>query len=208
MANDVKITEGKEVLDLRHFSENPQNAQKQENQRTRLTKRLLRESLLELLRDKPVEHITVKELCELAELNRSTFYAYYNDVPALYQEMGGELARALLDHIRAINRGGGINTEPMLSYIRDNRELFRLLVYRDEYLNANQPVLRQIIEGYFGIAPELALPCAPEEREYFLQYLYMGGTGIIHRWVQNGCGLPPEQIAALIDGLIGRAVGA
>ena len=160
------------MLDLRHFSENPRNAQKQENQRTRLTKRLLR--------DKPVEHITVKELCELAQ--------------------------ALLEHIRAINQEGGVDTMPMLSYIRDNRELFRLLVYRDEYLNANQPVQRQIIEGYFGLAPELALPCAPEEREYFLQYLYMGGTGIIHRWVQNECGLPPEQVAGLIDALVRRAV--
>lgn len=196
------------MLDLRHFSQNPQNAQRQENQRTRLTKRLLRESLLELLRDKPAEHITVKELCELAELNRSTFYAYYNDVPALYREMGGELAQALLDHIRAINRGSGIDTEPMLSYIRDNRELFRLLVYRDKYLNANQPVQRQIIQGYFELAPELALPCAPEEREYFLEYLYMGGTGIIHRWVQNGCDLPPNQAAGLIDALIGRTVNA
>lgn len=195
-------------MDLHHFSENPQNAQKQENQRTRLTKRLLRESLLELLKEKPVEHITVKELCELAELNRSTFYAYYNNVPALYQEMSGELAQALLDHIRAINQGGGVDTAPMLAYIRDNRERFRLLVYRDEYLNANQPVQRQIIEGYFGLAPELALPCALEEREYFLQYLYMGGTGVIHRWVQNGCDLPPEQVAGLIDALIGRAVGA
>lgn len=193
-------------MDLHHFSQNPQNAQKQENQRTRLTKRLLREGLLELLKEKPVEYITVKELCELAELNRSTFYAYYNDVPALYQEMGSELARALLEHIWAINQGGGVDTEPMLAYIRDNRELFRLLVYRDEYLNANQSVQRQIIEGYFDIAPDLALPCAPEEREYFLQYLYMGGTGIIHRWVQNGCNLPPEQIAGLIDGLIRQAV--
>lgn len=196
------------MSDLRHFSENPQNAQKQENQRTRLTKRLLRENLLDLLKEKPVEYITVKELCELAELNRSTFYAYYNDVPALYQEMGGELAQALLEHIRAINQGGGVDTEPMLAYIRDNRELFRLLVYRDEYLNANQPVQRQIIGGYFDIAPKLTLPCAPEEREYFLEYLYMGGTGIIHRWVQKGCGLTPEQVAGLINGLIRRAVDA
>lgn len=196
------------MLILRHFSENPQNAQKPENQRTRLTKRLLRESLLELLRDKPVEHITVKELCELAELNRSTFYAYYNDVPALYQEMGGELAQALLDHIRAINQGNGIDTEPMLSYIRDNQELFRLLVYRDKYLNANQPVQRQIIQGYFGLAPELSLSCAPEEREYFLEYLYMGGTGIIHRWVRNGCDLPPRQVAGLVSTLIRKTVDA
>ena len=191
---------------MRHFSENSQNAQKQENQRTRLTKRLLRESLLELLKEKPVEYITVKELCEYAELNRSTFYAYYTDVAALYQEMGGELAQALLEQIRAINRGSGIDTEPMLSYIRDNRELFHLLVYRDKYLNANQPVQRQIIQGYFGLAPELDLPCTVEEREYFLEYLYMGGTGVIHHWVQNGCNLPPQQVAGLIDTLIGRSV--
>ena len=194
------------MSDLRHFSGNPQNAQKQENQRTRLTKRLLRESLLELLKEKPVEYITVKELCEYAELNRSTFYAYYTDVAALYQEMGGELAQALLEQIRAINRGSGIDTEPMLSYIRDNRELFHLLVYRDKYLNANQPVQRQIIQGYFGLAPELDLPCTVEEREYFLEYLYMGGTGVIHHWVQNGCNLPPQQVAGLIDTLIGRSV--
>lgn len=191
---------------LHHFSENSQNAQKQENQRTRLTKRLLRESMLELLREKPMEYITVKELCECAELNRSTFYAYYTDVPALYQEMGGELADALLEQINAINQGGKIDTEPMLSYIRDNRELFHLLVYREKYLNANQPVQRQIIQGYLGLAPNLVLPCGEEEREYFLQYLYMGGTGVIHRWVQNGCDLPPEQVARLISGMIGRTV--
>ncbi len=194
------------MSDLRHFSENPQNAQKQENQRTRLTKRLLREGLLELLKEKPVEYITVKELCEYAELNRSTFYAYYTDVPALYQEMGGELANALLEHIHAINQSSSVDTAPLLVYIRDNRELFRLLVYRDEYFNANQPVQRQIIEGYFDIAPEVNLPCAEEEREYFLEYLYMGGTGVIHRWVQNGCDLPPEQVAGLIGALIRRGV--
>ena len=65
--------------------------ERRENQRTRLTKRLLRESLLGLLEEKPVEKITVKELCETAELNRSTFYTYYQDVFSLYYEMGNEL---------------------------------------------------------------------------------------------------------------------
>lgn len=49
------------------------------------------------------------------------------------------------------------------------------------------------------------MPCAPEGREYFWEYLYMGGTGVIHRWVQNGCDLPPEQVAGLIGALIQRA---
>lgn len=122
--------------------------------------------------------------------------------------MGGELADALLEHIHAINQGDNIDTEPMFTYIRDNRERFHLLVYRERYLDANQPVQRQIIQGYFDIAPELQLLCKKEEREYSLQYLYMGGTAVIHRWVQNGCDLPPQQVAQLIDGMIGRTVGA
>lgn len=103
-------------MDLRHFSENPRNAQKderKENRRTRLTKRLLRESLLELLQEKPVDHITVKELCECAELNRSTFYAYYTDVSELYEEMGDELVDDLLEYVQIMNQEPRAQTEPI-----------------------------------------------------------------------------------------------
>ena len=197
-------------MDLRHFSENPRNAQKEEskeNRRTRLTKRLLRESLLELLHEKPVDHITVKELCECAELNRSTFYAYYTDVSVLYEEMGNELADALLEHIQAMNDQGEPNTELMLTYIRDNCEMFRLLVYCDHYTDLNQSIIKRIFRGFFDIPLKGDIHCLPEEREYVLQFLFMGGTAIIHRWVQNDCDLPPRQVAQLIDTTIGRAIG-
>ena len=197
-------------MDLRHFSENPQNAQKEEgkeNRRTRLTKRLLRESLLELLHEKPVDHITVKELCECAELNRSTFYAYYTDVSVLYEEMGNELADALLEHIQTMNDQGEPNTELMLTYIRDNCEMFRLLVYCDHYTDLNQSIIKRIFRGFFDIPLKGDLRCLPEEREYVLQFLFLGGTGIIHRWVLNDCDLPPRQVAQLIDTMIARAVG-
>ena len=197
-------------MDLRHFSENPQNAQKEEgkeNRRTRLTKRLLRESLLELLHEKPVDHITVKELCECAELNRSTFYAYYTDVSALYEEMGNELADALLKHIQTMNNQSGLNTELMLTYIRDNCEMFRLLVYCDHYTDLNQSIIKRIFRGFFDIPLKGDLHCLPEEREYVLQFLFLGGTGIIHRWVLNDCDLPPRQVAQLIDTMIAQAVG-
>ena len=197
-------------MDLRHFSENPRNAQKEEgkeNRRTRLTKRLLRESLLELLHEKPVDHITVKELCECAELNRSTFYAYYTDVSVLYEEMGNELADALLEHIQTMNDQGEPNTELMLTYIRDNCEMFRLLVYCDHYTDLNQSIIKRIVRGFFNIPLKGDLHCLPEEREYVLQFLFLGGTGIIHRWVLNDCDLPPRQVAQLIDTMIARAVG-
>ena len=48
--------------------------------RVRYTQRVIKGAFLSLLREKPVNKITVKEVCELAELNRATFYAHYSDV--------------------------------------------------------------------------------------------------------------------------------
>ena len=50
-----------------------------QDHRVRLTKLLLREAFLDLLVEKPVAKITVKELCEQANVNRATFYAHYRD---------------------------------------------------------------------------------------------------------------------------------
>ena len=52
---------------------------KRTDARVRYTQHVLKESFLMLLRDKPVNRITVKEVCELAELNRATFYAHYSN---------------------------------------------------------------------------------------------------------------------------------
>ena len=51
--------------------------------RKRYTQMVLKQSLLKLLKEKPVNRITVKEVCELAQLNRATFYAHYSDCFAL-----------------------------------------------------------------------------------------------------------------------------
>ena len=62
--------------------------------RVRYTQRVIRESFLSLLRQKPINKITVKEVCELAELNRATFYAHYNDCFALMESIEQELLQA------------------------------------------------------------------------------------------------------------------
>lgn len=59
----------------------------EENRRVRMTKRLLQDALMELLEEKPLEKITVTQVCQKADVNRSTFYAYYPDVGALLAEL-------------------------------------------------------------------------------------------------------------------------
>lgn len=53
--------------------------QKKGNRRVRMTKRLIKTSIIEILESKPVQNITVTEICERADINRSTFYAYYDN---------------------------------------------------------------------------------------------------------------------------------
>lgn len=173
--------------------------ERKENQRTRLTKRLLRESLLGLLAEKPVERITVKELCEAAELNRSTFYAYYQDVPALYYEMGNELVDALVDYVRTC----GVETEPMLAYIRERREMFALLIYNGQFMDMNSPLQRRVFEETMQYTWSAGAEMAVTEPEwrYMLQYMFMGGSGAIHQWVRSGCDMEPAELAALLSGL-------
>ena len=65
---------------------------RKDNQRTRLSKLLLRNAMLDLLKEKKtVNRITVRELCERAELNRSTFYAHYSEPRELFDELAEQL---------------------------------------------------------------------------------------------------------------------
>lgn len=62
--------------------------------RVRYTKRVLKESFLSLLRKKPVNKITVKEVCDLAEVNRATFYSHYSDCFDLKEKIEQEILKA------------------------------------------------------------------------------------------------------------------
>ncbi len=63
------------------------------------TKKAIRTGFLQLVREKHVSTITVKELTELAEINRSTFYAYYNSVEDLGREIETELANSFVEKV-------------------------------------------------------------------------------------------------------------
>ena len=59
--------------------------------RKRYTQMILKQSFLKLLKEKPVNKITVKELCQLSQINRATFYTHYSDCFALLESIENEL---------------------------------------------------------------------------------------------------------------------
>ena len=58
--------------------------------RVRYTKKVIRDSLFEILNHKSINNVTVKEVCERAELNRATFYKHYRDCYDLINQLEEE----------------------------------------------------------------------------------------------------------------------
>ena len=99
--------------------------------RVRYTRRRIQESLLGLLEEKPVNRVTVKEVCEAAEINRATFYAHYTDCFDVLNQMENELLTVFeqsLSFASAVDVLALI--ERIYEMIDQNEQLCRVLVFR------------------------------------------------------------------------------
>lgn len=119
--------------------------------RKRYTQMVLKQSFLKLLKDKPVNRITVKEVCALAQLNRATFYAHYSDCFALMESIENELIDAFEESLRYVN---SFDVTALIEAIYDmvdqNQAACRVLILG----NTNSTVLMRMI----ALARRAALP--------------------------------------------------
>ena len=86
--------------------------------RTEKTRNYLAESLLTLMKDKPLSRITVKDLCQQAGVNRTTFYAHYKDVKELLEEVESVLLSDIQKNLAA-GLSSGSTMEDMLTNLLD-----------------------------------------------------------------------------------------
>ena len=106
---------------------------KKEDRRVRRTKKLLTQALTELLQTKQINEITVKELTDLADMNRGTFYLYYKDIFDMLEKIEEELFQKL-DAIAQTHEHGDLTEQvkPILldlfHFINENQDMCRVLL--------------------------------------------------------------------------------
>ncbi len=104
---------------------------KRNDARVRYTQKILKESFLKLLKEKPVNKITVKEVCELAGLNRATFYAHYSDCFDLMEKIEQELIETFAASIRSIDSFDvRALIEAIYMMVEENEEACMVLVFQ------------------------------------------------------------------------------
>ena len=99
--------------------------------RIRYTQSVLKQVLLSFLKEKPINRITVKEVCERAELNRATFYAHYSDCFALLEsieeELFGQFERSMQSYIRSFDIAGLVGG--LYRIVQENEAVCRVLLF-------------------------------------------------------------------------------
>ena len=100
-----------------------------ENQRIRLSKNLLKGSLVKLLHEKSIHKISVREICDLAQVNRTTFYKYYGSPYDLLEGIEGEMLAQIDGYLgSASEHSDEERLQKVLSYAINNIDLCRLLL--------------------------------------------------------------------------------
>lgn len=170
------------------------------NQRTRLSKLLFKNALMDLLKEKgSVAKISVRELCNRAELNRSTFYAHYNEPKDLLYEIETELLDATEEHLKKIGEENDAGAHKyilsFLQYIRQNDKQFRTLLIDTADPDFRSRFMQQSIIQFVN---NLRIELPKELEQYIFSYILNGSTGIIIQWIRSDYAVNENEIVNLL----------
>ena len=153
------------------------------------------------MKTKSVSQITVKELVEEVNINRSTFYLHFKDIQDLLKDiensMEEEIRRAIQEH--PIER----QDENVFFFIED---IFKVLHVEREIgialLGPNGDIgfihqIQDILEENSRIALENLFPGSKENLKYFYSFCLSGCLGLVKTWLQEGKGKSPEEMAEM-----------
>ena len=173
-----------------------------EDRRVKLTKKILKEALIELMHTKSIDDISIKKVCETADINRSTFYHHYQSPQELYDDIINDIAieiNDILERNRQRNTSQAETVAEILTYVEEKRELFLVILSEKGNISIGER-LNNIVGQFVGAnnSSELSKYCA--------QFISAGFTNIIWMWLGNENRLPPKQIAGLITTIIAHGV--
>ncbi len=174
--------------------------------RVRYTRKVIEESFISLMQQKPVNKITVKEVCEKAQINRATFYKHYLDCYDLLEQIESDALDHFDEMFAAMEENGLQPTlEMLLGVLKENAELFAVLSrhgLEDHFSHRIAGHCFRHMEHTLQLEPGLE---GSEEKKKMAYAFLAGGAGaLIEYWIRSGYQGSPEQVAQTILKLVRR----
>ena len=162
------------------------------------TKKAIRDSFITLQHDKPIEKISVTEICRLADINRGTFYSHYSDPYSLRAGLQQELVDAIEDRVRELGKNG-LSFVETFELFREHKELCR--IFTGPY--ADKAALLEIVsrqaDNYLAEHSNFTAEL-PEKQADYLRMLMVSAIAIaVKEWFDEGLASDPKDIATILE---------
>ena len=180
------------------------------NSKGRKTRAQLRAGLARLMQQKNIKEITVKELVDEIDINRSTFYLHYTDIYQMLQSIEGELMEDILEAIKEHPLDPGMKEEGYSFAI----QLFRILAANKDICAALMgpngdmafvEKIEKLVED--AVLPELftMFPQNVNDIKYAYAFCINGCVGMIKCWLTGDSNDTPEHMAYLTHNIVSEA---
>lgn len=176
-----------------------------DDRRVRRTKKLLKESLAVLLMEKKLNDIAVKEIVDLADVNRGTFYLHYRDIYDMLSKIENEMMNEMEDiskrHLNAsfMESPGPYITE-MLQYAADNQKFCKMLLGPSGDMAFLDKLKKLIEKNCFDSLMKACPENELQRYQYFATYAVSGCIGLLQAWMNDGMKVSPQELSlAAVD---------
>ena len=182
------------------------------DQRVKITKILLKKSLIELMSNNPISKISVKMLCESAHINRSTFYAHYTDQYDLLKQLEQEVISELEKHIakEEFTKQTAQTVQVLnqiLIYIAKNDDFFKVLLSENGDFTLQREIMRLAQQKTLA-ALQSDRRIDPRTSEYLQCFVTTGALSIIQKWLMEGMPESTETMSELASKLLYQGTSA
>ena len=179
------------------------------------TAKKMNDALIKLLETKDYEYITIKEICRIASVNRSTFYLHYENMNDLLEETIGSLNSSFNSHFKSKENENTIifkdsledlllindeNLIPYLNFIKENKNIYKVLKNHPQLFNANKTYDQMFRKLFVPIMNRFGLD--EKWHKYLMDFYISGLTSIVLDWVYDDCKIPVQEVSDFIKGLI------
>ena len=176
------------------------------DRRTRRTKKLLTDAFIELLTQKKLNEITIKELCEKADVNRGTFYLHYQDIYDLKQQIEADICTELAKLIMPLSNVRELDSYQLFyslfSFTKKNAGLFNALLGPNGDI-AFMTHLKNLFKEYYLSPIMQGQPITYARNiEYAYDFVSAGFTELVIGWLSNNNPASIEEMARLTSKML------
>jgi AcrR family transcriptional regulator len=182
-----------------------------DDRRIRRTKKLLKDSLAMLLLEKDINDITVREIVDLADVNRGTFYLHYRDIYDMLTQIENDMINDLEEIADKFQEPVLSGTpEPyireMFQYIKDNQLFCKMLLGSHGDMAFVDKLKKIVEENCFRSLVEACPENELQKYQFFAAYTVSGCIGLLQNWMEHGMETAPDKLARVADDMIKNGI--